>query len=77
MWPQVELPLLECCAVPWLQALAPPNTLFAAFIQILRPNHYVNGMPAEEIRGPDGTQLSQLIVKCLLKMSRVRQTLTP
>lgn len=64
---------MECCAVPWPQELAPPNTVFAALIQILRPNYYIDGRPAEETKGPDGTQLSELIVKCLLKMSEVRQ----
>ncbi|CAI6000066.1 unnamed protein product [Closterium sp. NIES-64] len=49
---------------------APSTPLFLSFMTILRPTYTIKGSTAADVKGPDGTPLAALIVKCLLRMCK-------
>ncbi|CAI5997789.1 unnamed protein product [Closterium sp. NIES-65] len=56
---------------------APSTPLFLSFMTILRPTYTIKGSTAADVKGPDGTPLAALIVKCLLRMCKVYHTECP
>ncbi|CAI7892594.1 unnamed protein product [Closterium sp. NIES-54] len=49
---------------------APSTPLFLSFMTILRPTYTIKGSTAADVKGPDGTPLAALVVKCLLRMCK-------
>ncbi|GJP36902.1 hypothetical protein CLOM_g21364 [Closterium sp. NIES-68] len=49
---------------------APSTPLFLSLMTILRPTYTIKGSTAADVKGPDGTPLASLVVKCLLRMCK-------